>query len=99
MNAVTIDTNTINSLFDNQKRVDELFDSIFDDDSFFISGSSYSSQTESRRSSSEVERQLYYRGESAKESALAINKLGRYYFVLPVILEIAAIYLLATNLM
>lgn len=99
MNAVAIDTNTINSLFDNQKKVDELFDSIFDDDNFFISSSSSSSQAESRSSSFESESRFSYGGDSAKESFLAMSTHNPYYFVLPIVLEIAAIYFVATNLL
>ena len=99
MNTVAIDTNMINSLFDNQKKVDELFDSIFDDDNFFIRGSSYSSQTESYGSTFDLESQASYKGGSVKESFLAISNRNPYYFVLPIVLEIAAIYFFIANLL
>ena len=98
MNTVAIDTNTINSLFDNQKKVDELFDSIFDDDNFFIS-SSYSSKTESRRSTSNVESRMSYGSDGPKDSVLAIRTHNPYYFILPILLEIAVIYYAATSLL
>jgi hypothetical protein len=46
MYAATIDRHALNGLFDNQKKLDDLFDSIFDDDNYFISSTS-SSQSES----------------------------------------------------
>jgi len=98
MNTLAIDTNTINSLFDNQKKVDELFDSIFDDDNFFIA-SSYSSQSENRRSVSSKGRQISSYADNSKESFLAIRARNPYYMVLPILLEIAAIYFVAINLM
>ena len=99
MNTVAIDRNTLNDLFDNQKKMDELFDSIFDDDNYFINSSSSSSQAGSRRSTLDVESQSSYGGDSVKEPLLAIRKHNPYYFVLPIVLEIAAIYLIVTNLL
>jgi len=34
MTAAAIDVNILNDLFDNQKKLDDVFDSLFDDDSF-----------------------------------------------------------------
>jgi hypothetical protein len=98
MNTIAIDRNTINSLFDNQKRVDELFDSIFEDDNFFISSSSYSSQTESRRSSSDGEKRYSSASDDSKDPIFAIRTHNPAYFVLPIVLEVAIIYYIATNL-
>lgn len=99
MNAVAIDTNMMNSLFDNQKKVDELFDSIFDDDNFFIGTSSSSSQAESRRSTFDVESKVSFDDEKVKDSLLAIRTHNPVYLILPVVLEIAAIYYFVSNLM
>jgi hypothetical protein len=96
MNTVAIDTNTLNSLFDNQKKLDEIFDSIFEENNFFINSSS--SQTESRYSTYEVDSPASYGSSNVKNSLLAI-KQNPFYCVLPIALEIAVIYLLVTNLL
>ena len=95
MSTVAIESNMLNGLFDNQKKLDELFDSIFDDDNYFISSSSTSSssQSGSRHSAYEVESQY-----SVKKSPLAI-KQNPISYVLPIVLEIAAIYWIVTNLL
>lgn len=97
MSTVAIESNMLNGLFDNQKKLDELFDSIFDDDNYFISTTSSSSQSESRHSAYEVESQ-YSVSSSVKKSPLAI-KQNPLSYVLPIVLEIAAIYLIVTNLL
>ncbi|MGR9117170.1 MAG: hypothetical protein ACU85E_15535 [Gammaproteobacteria bacterium] len=99
MSNVAIDRNTIKDLFENQKKMDELFDSIFNDDNYFIDSSYSSSQTGSRYSTSDVESKFSYGEDSVKKSFLAIRKNNPYYFVLPIVLEIAAIYLVVTNLL
>ncbi|WP_031434671.1 hypothetical protein [Methylomarinum vadi] len=99
MSAVSIDINTLNDLFDNQKKMDELFDSIFDDDNYFINSPSSSSQATSSGPSYDEENPILYGGESVKESHLAVRIQNPYYFILPIVLEIAAIYWVATNLL
>lgn len=100
MNSVSIDINTLNDLFDNQKKMDELFDSIFDDDNYFVdSSSSSSSKTVSSYSSYDEESPISYGNDSVKESHLAIRIQNPYYFILPVVLEIGAIYWIAANLL
>ncbi len=90
MNTVAIDSKMLNGLFDNQKKLDELFDSIFDDDNYFISSSSTSYQTERRSPASAPESQFSASGSSVKESALAI-KHNIFSYVLSIVLEIAVI--------
>jgi len=97
MNTVAMDRNTLNGLFDNQKKLDDLFDSIFDDENFFINASPSSSQTTTRHSSFATESQLYG-GSNVKESFVAINRNPLYY-LFPIALEITVIYLLVTNLL
>ncbi len=99
MNTAAIDINTLNDLFDNQKKMDELFDSIFDDDSYFINNSSSSSHAENYDPPSDIESQLSARGHSGKEAILMHTSHKPFYFVLPVVLEIAVFYLIATHLL
>lgn len=94
MNSVAIDSDMLNSLFDNQKKLDALFDSIFDDENYFISGSSTSYQAERRHPTAEFS----VRGNSMRESSL-IMKRSPLTYILPIVLEIAVIYLLATNML
>lgn len=98
MNTVAMDRNTLNGLFDNQKKLDELFDSIFDDENFFINASPSSSQSASRYSNFDAEAQLSYGGSNVKESLVAINR-NPFYYLFPIALEITVIYLLVTNLL
>ncbi len=98
MNTVAIDSNTLNSLFDNQKKVDAMFDSIFDDNSYFIDISSPSYQAGSRESAFSVENRISYGNTDVKESLLAIKRNPLFY-ALPIVLEIAVIYLVVTNLL
>jgi len=97
MNTIAIDSHALNSLFDNQKKLDELFDSIFDDNSFFIN-SAPSSQTVSRKSTIDVESSDAYDSGSVKKSVLGI-KHNPLFYVLPIVLEIALFYLALTNLL
>lgn len=97
MNTVALDRNTLNGLFDNQKKLDDLFDSIFDDDNFFINSSPASSQSKSRYPDFDAETQRLYGG-NVKGSSLAI-KHNPFHYALPIVLEIAVIYLVVTNLL
>lgn len=97
MNTAPIDRNILNGLFDNQKKLDELFDSIFDDDNF-ISSPSSSSQSASYYPTFDVDSQLSYSDGNVNGSSLSIKR-NSYYYVLTVALEIAAIYLVVKNLL
>ncbi len=97
MNTIAIDSHALNNLFDNQKKLDELFDSIFDDNSFFIS-SVPSSQTVSRKSTVDVACSVAYGSGSVKESILGI-KHNPYWYVLPIVLEITLFYLALTSVL
>lgn len=95
MSAATIDRNVLNGLFDNQKRLEDLYDSIFDDDNYFIASSSWQSDSvypEPRANQSTSPRQG-----RTRELVLATKEQRRYVFLLPIVLEIAAIYLLVAN--
>ena len=96
MNTAAIDTNTLNSLFDNQKKLDAIFDSIFDDNNYFIDISS--SQVGSRNSTFALENRNSDGDGDAKKSLLAIQHNPLFY-ALPIVLELAVIYLVVTNLL
>lgn len=97
MNTVAMDRNTLNGLFDNQRKLDDLFDSIFDDENFFITATPSSSLSSSRSAAFDSESQSLY-GRNANSSISAI-KQNRFHYVIPIILEIAVIYLVVTNLL
>lgn len=96
MSAVAIDSNALNGLFDNQRKLDDLFDSIFDDDNYFISSVS-SSQSENPYTVSSARRSITPKQSPIRESLLTIKEQCPYFFVLPIVLEIAAIYLVVAN--
>jgi len=79
MYVTAIDKNALNGLFDNQKKLDDLFDSIFDEENFLFTSSS---------------------GANTKHSAIAeplLKAQNPYLFMFPIVLEIAAIYLVVSN--
>ena len=96
MYTAAIDGNTLNGLFDNQKKLDDLFDSIFDDDNYFISSASSSSLTEKRYS---AERQYSPGPNRVTESLLMIKNRSPYFLMLPIVLEVAVIYFVVANLL
>lgn len=98
MYTAAIDRNTLNGLFDNQKKLDDLFESIFDDDNYFISSAS-SSQSENFYATSAASRSFTPKPSRMKESLLTIKEQCPYFFVLPIMLEIAAIYFVVTHLL
>jgi hypothetical protein len=98
MSAVAIDRNALNSLFENQNKLDDLFDSIFDDDNYFISSVS-SSQSESHYSAYHSDRSITPKQSPIRESLLAIKEQCPHFFMLPIVLEIAAIYFVVSNLL
>jgi hypothetical protein len=96
MSAAAIDSNVLNNLFDNQKKLDDLFDSVFDDDNYFISSVS-SSQSENLYPASGALRSTTPEQGRIRESLLTIKGQCPYLFVLPLVLEIAAIYFVVAN--
>ncbi len=94
MTAAAIDVDTLNNLFDNQKKLDDIFNSIFDNEDTSIS-SSFSSNNQSQSSTQASGRDEFYQEEFALEfdnTVYVPKKQNAIYIVLPVVLEIAAIY-------
>ena len=98
MNAITLDRNALNGLFENQKKLDDLFDSIFDDDNFFISSSPVSVQTVTSRPELKIEHPPTYDRSKIIES---LDKIKHHplFFVLPITLELTVFYWVMTHLL
>jgi len=94
MYAATIDKNALNSLFDNQKKVDDLFDSIFDDENYFISTSSF---YESRNVVNSANQRVSSKHNQLAESLFTIKEQHPYFFMFPIMLEVVAIYFVVAN--
>lgn len=98
MSATIIDRNALNGLFDNQRKLDDLFDSIFDDDNYFISSAS-PSPAGNRCAVSSAEASFASKQSKVKESLLTVKEQCPYFFMLPIVLEIAVIYFVVTNVL
>ena len=99
MYTAAIDGHALNGLFDNQKKLDELFDSIFDDENYFISSASPTLSASKNTHSAYRESSI----SASKQSKLAerlstMKNQCPYFYLLPITLEIAAIYFIVTNL-
>ena len=95
MYAATIDRHALNGLFDNQKKLDDLFDSIFDDDNYFIS----STITSQPYTVPKATRTFTPKPSPVKDFLLRIKEQTPYFFMLPIVLEIAAIYFVVAHLL
>ena len=94
MTTATIDIDTLNDLFENQKKLDDIFSSIFDDDSFLSSSVTYddqptgsSGQKSSQDLHSNEDLSLY-----AEDKTFVQKKRSITYLVMPVVVEITVIY-------
>ncbi|BCG62378.1 MAG: hypothetical protein methR_P0019 [Methyloprofundus sp.] len=88
MTTAAIDVDLLNELFDNQKKLDDVFNSMFDDDSFLSSPAS----TYSAKSSSRQAKQYDEDFSLSTQNSLGANKTNNItHVVLPVALEIAII--------
>lgn len=96
MYTATIDRNALSGLFDNQKKLDALFDSIFDDDNYFISSSS-SSQSDSHSAVYGGAERFPSKQNKAIDALLTIKSHSPYFVALPIVLEIALIWFVASN--
>lgn len=97
MTAAAFDPNLLNSLFDNQKKLDDLFDAIFDDDNVFASNvaSSLSLASSGYASDPAPSRQHY----PGRDTTLTIKPRHPGFLVLPIVLEVALIYAVIAYLM
>lgn len=98
MYTATIDRHALNGLFDNQKKLDDLFDSIFDDDNYFISSSApAASSTHSSYAAYNRDSRFEPRQGGMVESLAMIKSQCPYFYLLPIVLEITAIYFIVAN--
>jgi len=98
MYTAAIDGHALNGLFDNQKKLDELFDSIFDDENYFINSSApASSSTSSSYATYKRDRGFEPRQGGMVESLALIFDHCPYFYLLPIVLEITAIYFIVAN--
>lgn len=90
--AATIDIDTLNNLFDNQKKLDDIFSSIFDEDSFLDSPapSSKTVHNSTQSKSQDIYSNQEYLFED--DNSFTPNKRSMTSFAMPVLLEIAIIY-------
>ncbi|MDF1582384.1 MAG: hypothetical protein RQ733_08380 [Methyloprofundus sp.] len=88
MTAAAIDLDVLNELFDNQKKLDDIFGSLFDDDSF-LNVSSYDEPTP--RSSEKKSSQVSY-SEDDYADEFTQGSRSILSLVMPVVMEIAVIY-------
>jgi len=90
MNTAAIDTNILNDLFDNQKKLDDVFDSIFDEDPFLDSFPSSASQN-----SYAVDNDYAYFNANVNVNEKTDNQTSTQsslQLIMPVVLEIAVLY-------
>ncbi len=88
MTTAAIDIDTLNNLFDNQKKLDDIFNSMFDNDDTLIDSSvSHKAQTV------ELNAQVYDEITLNFDNDLyEPQKRNIVYLIFPVVLEIAALY-------
>ncbi len=96
MTTAAIDLDTLNKLFDNQKRLDDIFDSMFDEDPFLSSPTPFSDYA--KKQDNTISQKASNNGYSNDELLFSVRKSdfvqrlqGLSYFVLPA-LELIAIY-------
>ncbi|WP_174483178.1 hypothetical protein [methanotrophic endosymbiont of Bathymodiolus puteoserpentis (Logatchev)] len=89
MTAAAIDLDVLNELFDNQKKLDDVFGSLFDDDSF-LNVSSYDEVTP--RSSEQKSNQSTYTTDNNTMDEFIPESRSILSLATPVIIEIAIIY-------
>ncbi len=95
MYTAAIDRHALNGLFDNQKKLDDLFNSIFDDDNYFIS----STITSQPCTVPKATRKYTPKPSPVRDSLLRVKEQSPYFFILPIVLEIAAIYFVVAHLL
>ncbi len=92
MTTAAIDLDVLNELFDNQKKLDDIFGSLFDDDSF-LSVSSYDESTY-RKSEQKINQATYSKEDFSFNTEDEFPQKSRSIasLVMPVLMEIVIIY-------
>jgi len=99
MTTATLDIDTLDKLFDNQKKLDDIFNSVFDEDPFLSSPTPFSDYARESNKISQASYDSYSDDEisfNTGNTVLIQRARGVAYFVLPA-LEIAAIYYCVIN--
>lgn len=92
MTAATIDLNSLDELFNNQKKLNDMFNSAFDDDLFLDSPTAFSDYAEKQENTTYQASSDSFNNNFTPESNIPGQKIRGYsYFVLPIV-ELIAIY-------
>ena len=95
MTTAAIDLDTLDKLFDNQKILDDVFDSMFDEDPFLSSATSFSDYAKKESARAQATRNNLHAYEeltfTVETTSFSQRTRNFAYFILPVI-ELAAIY-------
>lgn len=96
MTATAIDVKTLNELFDNQKKLDDLFGSFFDDE-FLLSASSYDEPSPRKYAQKSHQARHSVVNSSAKlsvntEDEITFKSKSILSLIIPVLVEIVIIY-------
>jgi len=86
--AIVIDVNALNDLLENQKKLDDVFDSMFDEDPFLDSSPALSINSNSDTYSRENEDFSWANNEKPTDQ----ERQSIVYVVMPIVLEIAVLY-------
>ncbi|NOQ16621.1 MAG: hypothetical protein GQ581_06140 [Methyloprofundus sp.] len=95
MTTAAIDIETLNELLDNQKKLDDIFSTAFDDDDF-LKCSMACNKHESGKSSLAAHQNKRLLS-NAGANVLVQESKSKVYLVMPVLLEIATIYYCIAN--
>lgn len=98
MKTTAINNDTLKILFDNQKKLDDLFDSTFDDSKYFINISSSSYNTSSYYNDFDLDSQFAYGGGSGLKRSLTAIQGNPISMLLLITLEIGVVYWVGTKL-
>ena len=94
MTTAAIDIDVLDELFENQKKLDDVLNSFFDDDSFLSSSTSFDDNVSG--TSAQKGNLNFQSGEDfsldSDDTILDQKSRSIFYFIVPLIMEIAAIY-------
>jgi len=87
---ITIDINALNDLLDNQKKLDDVFNSIFDEDPFVDSTPVLNnSRVGGSQGFHSNEEDIYFNN---NDKAISQTERSTVSFIMPIVLEIAVLY-------
>lgn len=95
MTTVSIDVDVLDNLFENQKKLDDIFDSMFDDDFSASSSISLNNKPTANKRESTSHTDMYsddFWATSTDDNTNVQQKTNLASFLIPMVLEIAAIY-------